>query len=93
MVGLLKAFTLLGQPLEKMISHLDRVILEHHFQKMDIQIRKGAFQADQKMSDNMSKDIDFFLLPRILCMESVTVKLNSNPEKGMLQKIFQLPGT
>lgn len=60
---------------------------------LDIQIRKGVFQVHQKMSDSMSKDTDFFHLSRILCMESVTVKLNSNPEKGMLQKIFQLPDT
>lgn len=56
-------------------------------------MEKGAFQLDQKTSDSMDKDTDFFLLSRILYMESVTVKLNSNLEKEMLQKIFQLTGT
>lgn len=56
-------------------------------------MRKGAFLLDQKMCESMNRDTDLFLLSRILYMGSVTVKLNSNLEKEMWQKIFQLTGT
>lgn len=60
---------------------------------MEIQMREGAFLLDQKMSDSMNKGTNFFLLSRILYMESATLRLNSNPGKEMLQKIYQLTGT
>lgn len=52
-----------------------------------------AFLPEQKMADSMNKDIDSFPPSRILYMESVTVRLSSNPEEEVLQKIFQLTGT
>lgn len=52
-----------------------------------------AFLPEQKMADSMNTDTDSFPPSRILYMESVTVRLSSNPEEEVLQKIFQLTGT